>query len=77
MNDRVAIRDFIRKLLRSKDDAADFSDSDPLISSGRLQSFDTLEIVLFLEEKYGIDFAKRGFDQDQLDSVNSIMALIS
>jgi len=32
--------------------------------------------VVFLEEKYGIDFAERGFEKNDLDSVDSIMSLI-
>jgi hypothetical protein len=29
-----------------------------------------------LEDKYGIDFAERGFDKNDLDSLDNIMALI-
>jgi acyl carrier protein len=76
MNDRLAIRTFLQDLLNTKSDRQGFSDSDSLIASGRLQSIDTLEIVLFLEDNYSIDFAERGFDQNELDSVDSIMALI-
>jgi len=76
MNDRLVIREFLQGLLNRKDDRAVFSDSDQLITSGRLQSIDTLEVVVFLEEKYGIDFSEVGFDQSKLDSIDSMMALI-
>ena len=52
------------------------STSASLIAGGRLQSIDTLEVVLFLEEKYGIDFAENGFDQNQVGSIDNILALI-
>ena len=51
-------------------------DGDSLVMSGRLDSVDTLDLVVFLEEKYGVDFADRGFDKNDLDSLDSIMALI-
>ena len=76
MDDRRKLRDFLGDLLRHKGDLEGFTDSDPLMTSGRLQSIDTLELVVFLEEKYGVDFAERGFNQNELDSVDSIIALI-
>jgi acyl carrier protein len=48
--------------------------ADLLMTGGRLQSIDTLELVLFLEEKCGTNFAERGFDQNELDSVDNIMS---
>ena len=53
-------------------DTRGFSDTDSLIFSGRFQSLDVLEIVVFLEERFGIDFSE-GFDQSRLDSVEEIM----
>lgn len=41
-----------------------------------MQSLDTLEVVVFLAENYGIDFAETGFDLSQVESIDSIMALI-
>ena len=76
MDDRHKLREFLQDLLRHKGDLDAFADSDLLMTSGRLQSIDTLELVVFLEEKYGIDFAERGFNQNELDSVDNIMGLI-
>jgi acyl carrier protein len=47
-----------------------------LLLSGRLQSIDAVEIVVFLEENFGIDFAQIGFDRDQIDSIDAIYALV-
>jgi acyl carrier protein len=76
MNDRPVIREFVQNLLNQKGDRAAFSDSEQLIARGRLQSIDTLEVVVFLEEKYGIDFGEMGFDQNQVESIDNILALI-
>ena len=63
-------------LLRQKGDRNGFADGDSLIVSGRFDSVDTLSVLLFLETEYGIDFADRGFDRDELDSVDSIVTFL-
>lgn len=77
MSDRQAIRNFVRELLSEKGDQAPFSDREQLIANGRLQSIDTLEVVLFLEDKYGIDFGEIGFDQNHVECIDNIMALVA
>jgi acyl carrier protein len=73
---KAAIRQFVQQLLVQKGDQRPFSDSDSLVFSGRLQSVDAVEVVVFLEEKWGIDFASIGFDESQIDSVDAIEALV-
>jgi acyl carrier protein len=76
MNDsREIVRQLLRKILNNKSDIGSFADSDSMIFSGRLQSVDVLDIVLFLEERFGLDFSE-GFDQSDLDSVDRITELI-
>ena len=76
MTDRVTVREFVQSLLRPKGDQEGFADSDSLIVSGRLDSVDTIELLEFLEQQYGVDFAERGFDQNDLDSLDAIMAFL-
>jgi acyl carrier protein len=76
MNDSLVIREFLQSLLSRKGDQGAFLDNEELIAGGRLQSIDTLEVVFFPEEKYGIDFAENGFDQNQVGSIDNILALI-
>ena len=71
-----AVRELVGSLLRGKDDTKPFADSDSLVSSGRLDSIDILQIVVFLEGRYGIDFAEQGFDQEDFDSIDRILTLI-
>lgn len=76
MIDPDAVRELVRSLLRQKDDAGPFTDSDSLVLSGRLDSIDILQVVVFLEGRYGIDFAEQGFDQEDFDSIARILTLI-
>jgi acyl carrier protein len=76
MDDSKQIREFVEGLLRAKGDQKAFEDSDSLILSGRLASMDAVEIVMFLESRFGLDFAEIGFDQAQIDSVELIQSLV-
>jgi acyl carrier protein len=76
MDAREAIRAFVKDLLASKGETAAFEDSESLLLNGRLQSIDAVEIALFLEQEYAIDFSVVGFDQAQIDSVDAIVSLV-
>jgi len=77
MNDRATVRAFLKDLLLKRGDTDEFADTDSLIIfRGRLASVDVLELVVFLEERYKIDFAEQGFDVNRVDTVDEIMALI-
>ncbi len=74
---REAVRTFLADLMARKGDTREFSNSDSLVFSGRLQSVDVVEIVLFLEREFGLNFAEIDFDQSRFDSVDEIAALIA
>ena len=76
MDHREEIRKYLQELLLQKGDKQPFSDSASLLLGGRLASVDAVEIVIFLEEKFSVDFAEIGFDQALIDSVDAIAALI-
>jgi acyl carrier protein len=76
MTGKDTIRKFVQELLVRDGDTNDISDQDSLLLSGRLQSIDAVEIVVFLEEQFGIDFAEIGFDREQIDSVDAICSLV-
>jgi len=75
MKGKADIHEYVQGLLTSSGDDAPLADNDSLLLSGRLQSMDAVEIVMFLEENFGIDFAQIGFDKDQIDSIDAIYAL--
>lgn len=76
MDRKPEIREFVRKLLDRKSDTQPFADDSSLLMSGRLQSIDAVALAVFLEEKFGIDFADLGFDQERMDTVDAIATLI-
>jgi acyl carrier protein len=76
MEPKAEVRQFVQELLTRKGDRQPFSDSDSLLLGGRLESVDAVDIVVFLEEKFHIDFAEVGFDQALIDSVDAIDSLI-
>jgi acyl carrier protein len=75
VDNREAVRKFLQELLAGKGDTLGFADSDSLILSGRLESIDVLDIVVFLEKTYRVDFGEQDFDQTTLDTVNNILAV--
>ena len=75
MIDRDVMRKFVGSLLRRKDDTSPFTDSDSLVLSGRLDSIEILQIVMFLEDK-GVNFSDQEFDQEAFDSIDRILARI-
>jgi acyl carrier protein len=76
MSKQAEIRKFLEEMLEKKGDSSDFTDQQLLVTEGRLDSLDVMTIVVFLEENYGVDFSDRPFDQNELDSVESITALV-
>ena len=76
MDRKDTIRDFLRKLLDRKGDTQPFGDETSLLFSGRLQSVDAVSLAVFLEEKFAVDFAELGFDQERLDTVSAISSLV-
>jgi acyl carrier protein len=76
MERKAAIREFLQGLLARKGDTQPFSDEASLLLSGRLQSVDAVELAVFLEDKFGVDFAKIGFDEEMIDTVDTISALV-
>lgn len=76
-DDRVKIRAFVEGLLAEHDDRAPFGDDDPLVNTGRLDSFAVVKLVMFLESEYAVDFARIEFDPQRLDSVSGIADVIA
>jgi acyl carrier protein len=76
MNGGDEIRELVKNLLLMKGDRQPFTDQSSLFLSGRLGSVDLVEVVVLLEEKFGIDFNETGFDQEQIDTVDAMFTLI-
>jgi acyl carrier protein len=76
VNRKLRIREFLQGLLSRKGDTQPFSDVTSLLLSGRLQSVDAVDVAVFLETEFGVDFATMGFDQEKIDTVDAIAALV-
>ena len=73
---RQHLEQFLRTIQKPGKPLESLGQSDGLVSSGLIDSLALVQIVLYLEETYGIDFAARGFDPDRLASMASILDLI-
>ena len=69
------LREFLKEALANHGDHGDFADSEGLFSSGRLDSFSMMNLVMYLEERLNIDFSQLEFDVGLVDSVNDIERL--
>jgi acyl carrier protein len=76
MDNRIKVKTFLQGLLADYGAGPDFGDDDSLVTSGILDSQAVLRMVVFLEDEFGIDLAERGFDQNDFDSLTSILRLI-
>jgi acyl carrier protein len=70
------LRDFIDHALASQADRGAYADDEALFSSGRLDSFSMLNLVMYLEQTFAIDFSSIDFDIDLVDSIDAIESLV-
>jgi acyl carrier protein len=54
----------------------EIDDDQGLVQSGLIDSLALLQIVLYLEQTYNIDFRENGVDPAELSSVGAILGLI-
>ena len=76
MNERDAIREFVRSLLQRKGMLDPVDDTDSLLISGMLDSVDVLEITTFLEDQWGVDFSYGDFDAGDFDTIDGILSRV-
>ena len=70
------IRNYVTQRLRMHGDLVPLNDEDLLFTSGRLDSLDAVEIIMFVEVDYGINFSAINFDLTLLDSIAAIADLV-
>ena len=73
---RERVLEFLRTIQKPDRPLDTVAETDSLVESGLIDSLALLEIVTFLEEQYGIDFAVTGLEPEQLTSVSGILDLI-
>ncbi|MEO8544591.1 MAG: acyl carrier protein [Burkholderiaceae bacterium] len=72
-----ALRQFLRTIQKPGVAVESLGPDDPLVASGLLDSLAIMQIVVYLEENYNIDFAASGFDPERLATMGSIVELIT
>lgn len=73
---RQQLRDHLTEALDKHGDRRAFGDDESLFLSGRLDSFAMMNLVIFLESSYGLDFSDFDFDIALLDSLDAIAHLV-
>lgn len=67
-----SVSEYLKTEFLNDTDIGDFNEETPLMSSGILDSISTLQLVDFIEKKFGVEFAPHEVDQDNLDTVKMI-----
>lgn len=70
------LRQFIVEEFLDADSAEELEQDTPLISTGILDSVATLKLITFLEEQFGIRIEPAEADEDNLDTIASIVRLV-
>ena len=75
-NINTVVRQFIIDNIFAGVDDGQLKDDTSLIKTRTMDSIVALKLVSHLEEKFGIEFEAHEVDQDNLDSINVIVAFV-
>jgi len=70
-----AVRRIVQDALRSRGANLEVRDQDSLFATGLLDSMTAINLILVLEQDFGVDFASLGFDAAMIDTIADITAL--
>jgi acyl carrier protein len=71
------IRTFIAENFLFNPDGFDLSDDASFLDEGVVDSTGTLELVMFVEETFGVDVGDNEIEPENFDSVNKLAAYIA
>lgn len=71
------VRDYLRQNFLFGADVSDLDDSASLIEQGVVDGTGVLELVLFVEETYGLTVEEQDLVPEHFDSVNNIVAYVA
>jgi len=72
----VDLMQFLRTIQKPGKSLDNIAVNDSLVTTGLIDSLAIVQIVLHLEQTYGLDFATIGFDAERLGSISGIINLI-
>jgi len=70
------VKEFLLDRFLQGEDPALLTPTTPLITGGILDSLATLDLVAFLEKRFGVEFEAHEVDKDRLDTIELITALV-
>ena len=70
------VRPFIKEMLQKASKPGEFSNTDKLVSTGRLDSLFVVDLILFLETEFKLDFSQDRVTGMDVDSVDDIVRLV-
>ena len=73
---KETLRQHILKTFLPGEDPKELTDTTPLITGGILDSIATLQVVAFIEERYGFTFQAHEVDVKNLDTIAAITNFI-
>ncbi len=73
---RKHLVEFLKGIQKAGVSVEQLGDEDGLVASGLIDSLAIMQIVVYLEETYGIDFSKRGIDPEELGTIGGILGII-
>ena len=76
MTHKQQIRDFVLKNFLFSNDSA-LSDDESLVRSGVIDSTGVLELILFLEENFGVTVEDEEMVPDNLDSISRVAEFVA
>lgn len=71
-----AVRSYILEEFLSSEDATNLTPTTPLMTAGILDSIATLKLIMFLEERFGIQVEIHEADEKHLNTLEAICELI-
>jgi len=74
--DKDKLRVFLKSCLEENGNHEPLNDDDSLFMSARLDSLDLTNLVIFLEQTFGVNFAKVMFEVEMIDSINEIESFL-
>ena len=77
MQTRDAVREYILKNYLFTTDASALRDDVSLMQTGVIDSTGVLELIMFLQERFGIEVADEEMLPENLDSVQAIAAFVA
>jgi len=71
------VRSFILENLLFTDDSSAINDDESLLDKGIIDSTGIMEVIMFIEERFGIQVQDEEMIPENLDSVNNIAAFVA